>query len=157
MKPMKRCFSCFKNVDDYEIRYELQIIMYTVMHRESESKYVYVNTPTYQCICATCGTNSVYHEMVERTNNSIRTNIRDYLKIMNNLSFDAYDIEELLTPSENSTVHMDMYWIVKDEKVYRHKITNVWQCHKNKSFIDETAKNISGAEVRFLPYAYVPK
>lgn len=157
MNTQKRCFSCFRNIDDYEIRFEIISRMYVVFHRESENNYKYFNTPTYQCICPTCGVDAVHHEEAELTNSIINGTIRDYLRIMNNLSFDAYNMEELLKPSDNSTVKMDMYWIVKDGNVYRHKITKVWQCNKHKTVVDEIAKNIDGTEVVFLPYAYVPK
>ncbi|EHU8780960.1 hypothetical protein N0S44_000190 [Escherichia coli] len=73
---------------------------------------------------------------------------------MNDKIFDTYNIDTLLTPSDNSTVKMDMYWIVVDKKVFRHKITKVWQCNKNKSIVEGLAQCIPNAEVLFLPYAY---
>ena len=73
---------------------------------------------------------------------------------MNDKIFDTYDIDTLLTPSDNSTVKMDMYWIVVDKKVFRHKITKVWQCNKNKSIVEGLAQSIPNPEVLLLPYAY---
>ncbi|UTS53436.1 hypothetical protein UES1_061 [Escherichia phage UE-S1] len=73
---------------------------------------------------------------------------------MNDKIFDTYNIDTLLTPSDNSTVKMDMYWIVVDKKVFRHKITKVWQCNKNKSIVEGLAQCIPNAEVLFFPYAY---
>ena len=73
---------------------------------------------------------------------------------MNDKIFDTYDIDTLLTPSDNSTVKMQMYWLVKDGKVFQHKVTKVWQCNKNKSIVEGLAQCIPNAEVLFLPYAY---
>lgn len=77
-----------------------------------------------------------------------------YIK-MNKLTFDATPINELLVPSEGSTVKMNMYWIVKDGNVFRHKITKVWQCNKNESIVKMIANTVDGAEVVFMPYAYI--
>ncbi|GAB0881839.1 hypothetical protein [Escherichia phage BF17] len=74
---------------------------------------------------------------------------------MNERIFNSYDMEDLLIPSDNSTVKMQMYWLVKDGKVFQHKVTKVWQCNKNKSIVDALATAFPGVEVVFLPFAYI--
>ena len=74
---------------------------------------------------------------------------------MNEKIFNSYDIEDLLIPSDNSTVKMQMYWLVKDGKVSQHKITKVWQCNKIKSIVEQISSSLPGTEVIFLPYAYI--
>lgn len=71
--------------------------------------------------------------------------------------FNTYDYENLLNPSNDSTVKMNMYWIVKNGKVFQHKITKVWQCNSNKIIVQCISNEFPGTEVVFMPYAYVPK
>lgn len=74
---------------------------------------------------------------------------------MNEKVFNAYPMESLLAPTDNSTVKMNMYWLVKDGNVFQHKLTKVWQCNKNKGIVDLVAETVPGSSVMLLPYAYV--
>lgn len=76
---------------------------------------------------------------------------------MNEEIFDTYALEELLKPNNNSTVKMGFYWIVKDGNVFRHKITKVWQCNIHESVVKNVLDTYPGCEIKYLPYAYVPK
>ncbi|UYL05075.1 hypothetical protein DIDNDMLP_00084 [Klebsiella phage KP13-7] len=76
---------------------------------------------------------------------------------MNDTQFESFDIESILKPTDNCTVLMNMYWIVKDEKVFRSLRTKVWQCNKFESVVKRVIESYPGCEVRFLEYAYVKK
>lgn len=76
---------------------------------------------------------------------------------MNEKQFDTYPLEKLLTPSNNSTVKMGLYWVVKDGNVFKHNLTNVWQCNMHKSIVKKMVDTYPGCELKYLPYAYVPK
>lgn len=76
---------------------------------------------------------------------------------MNDKLFESFDIESILVPSDNDTVLMNMYWIVKDEKIFRSIKTKVWQCNKFESVVKNVIESYPGCEVRYIEYAYVHK
>lgn len=74
--------------------------------------------------------------------------------------FDKFPVDELLEPSNNSTVYQNRYWIIHEGSVLRFRQNKSWQCNALKELVyNIVATNpiYEGCEVQFFEFLYVPK
>lgn len=75
----------------------------------------------------------------------------------------AVTLEDLATPRDGYIVHLDRWWLVYNEHALLYQLRKRWPldlrplCNKDRRVGDSFMKRFPGAEMRFVPIAYVPQ
>jgi hypothetical protein len=65
-------------------------------------------------------------------------------------------LSRVTTPADGDIVYTNRWWIVYDGNVLFFRTYTSPQCNVNKSIVLRLAERVEGAEVVFLPLAYLP-